>query len=152
MVVNGRIDERHDITLDPQTEKVFFFFSGSLWRLKAVRCVGWNHWLCACQTESVGVANLAEKHVCFFTERKQLLADDDPSYSVISFNLFLPSTIHIFTISVSVLFMHCLPCVSDTAVLAGAVLNSWIKGITLQLKSLGSVRFFLKEIYTFVQQ
>lgn len=26
MVVNGRINERHDITLDPQTEKVVFFW------------------------------------------------------------------------------------------------------------------------------
>lgn len=25
-MVNGRIDERHDITLDPQTENFFFFF------------------------------------------------------------------------------------------------------------------------------
>lgn len=99
MVVNGKIDERH------------FFSSLFIMEVEGSLCVGWNHWLCACQTETVGVTNVAEKRL-FLTERKQLLADDDTSYSVIDF-IQTVSILHeqytFFTISLSVLFMNLLP-------------------------------------------
>lgn len=92
----------------------------------------------------MGVTNVAEKR-WFLTERKQLLADDDTSYSVINFIQTI-SMLHkqyqFFTISLSVLFMnlfiYCLPYFLDTAVFA---LNSLLKGIIiLQFKS----QIFLK--------
>ncbi len=73
-----------------------------------------------CQNEAVSVSNLAEKYICFLQRENSLLADDDPSYSVISFIQtvrIINDQYQYFMISLSVLFMHlfvyALPCYSD---------------------------------------